>query len=65
MKPRLLELLVCPACKGELDLRAEGPAGGDVQTGTLTCTACAAVYSIVGGIPRFVGHDTYAESFGD
>ena len=65
MKPRLLELLVCPACKAELILRAEGAAGGDVQTGTLTCSGCAAAYPIVRGIPRFVGQDAYAESFGD
>ena len=66
MRPRLLELLVCPACKSELDLRAEGPAGGgDVQTGTLTCSACLAAYPIVRGIPRFVVRDAYAESFGD
>ena len=65
MKPRLLELLVCPACKAELTLRAEGAAGGDVQTGTLTCSGCAAAYPIVRGIPRFVGQDAYAESFGD
>ncbi len=65
MKPRLLELLVCPACKAELILRAESAAGGDVQAGTLTCSGCAAAYPIAGGIPRFVGQDAYAESFGD
>jgi uncharacterized protein YbaR (Trm112 family) len=65
MKPRLLELLVCPTCKGELSLRADQAAGGDVVTGTLTCGACRADYPIVGGIPRFVVQDGYAESFGD
>jgi SAM-dependent methyltransferase len=65
VKPRLLELLVCPACKAELTLRADGAAAGDVQTGTLTCSGCAGSYPIVRGIPRFVGQDAYAESFGD
>jgi SAM-dependent methyltransferase len=65
VKPRLLELLVCPACKAELALRAESAAGGDVQAGALTCSGCAAAYPIVRGIPRFVGQDAYAESFGD
>jgi SAM-dependent methyltransferase len=65
VKPRLLELLVCPACKAEVSLRAEAAAGGDVQTGTLTCSGCAAAYPIIRGIPRFVGQDAYAESFGD
>ena len=63
MTPRLLELLVCPACKGELGLRAGGPAGGDVQTGTLTCSACVAAYPIVRGIPRFVGQDWYSPRY--
>ena len=65
MKRRLLELLVCPACKGELTLRAESASGGEVQTGTLGCAACSAGYPILRGIPRFVGQDAYAESFGD
>lgn len=65
MKPRLLQLLVCPACKGELVLHAEGAVGADVETGTLSCSACAGAYPIVRGIPRFVGGDAYAESFGD
>jgi hypothetical protein len=29
--PRLLELLVWPVCKGDLGLRAGGPASGDVR----------------------------------
>ncbi len=65
MKPPLLDMLVCPACKGELVVSAAGPAGGDVQAGTLTCSLCAAVYPIVRGIPRFVRQGAYAESFGD
>ncbi|HEX6030465.1 MAG TPA: methyltransferase domain-containing protein, partial [Tepidiformaceae bacterium] len=65
MKPRLLELLVCPACKGQLTLRADAASGGEIQTGTLACGACSASYPILRGIPRFVGQDAYAESFGD
>ena len=65
MKPRLLELLVCPACKGDLTLQATSATDGDIQAGTLACAPCKAVYPIVGGIPRFVAQDAYAESFGD
>ena len=65
MKARLLELLVCPACKGDLVLRAESAADGDIHAGTLTCATCRAGYPIAGGIPRFVVQDGYAESFGD
>ena len=65
MKPRLLDLLVCPACKGDLSLEAGPAADGDIQTGTLACAPCRAAYPIVRGIPRFVAQDAYAESFGD
>jgi SAM-dependent methyltransferase len=65
MKPRLRELLVCPACKGELSLRDERIAEGEVETGTFVCVPCRASYPILRGIPRFVGQDAYAESFGD
>ncbi len=65
MKPRLLELLVCPACKGELTLRPESTSRGEIETGTLACASCSASYPILRGIPRFVGQGAYAESFGD
>jgi uncharacterized protein YbaR (Trm112 family) len=64
VKPRLLELLVCPACKGNLVLRSDQVAGEDTLTGTLACPPCRAGYPIEAGIPRFA-HDGYAESFGD
>jgi uncharacterized protein YbaR (Trm112 family) len=65
MKPRLLDLLVCPACKGNLALRTDQVDGADTVTGTLACPPCRATYPIVAGIPRFVARDGYAESFGD
>jgi len=42
----LLEILVCPKCKGELELRANG----DVHE-TLDCPACKLAYPIDEGIP--------------
>lgn len=65
MKPRLLDLLVCPSCKGSLALRADKMEGSETITGALTCTPCRASFPIVAGIPRFVARDGYAESFGD
>jgi uncharacterized protein YbaR (Trm112 family) len=40
---RLLEILVCPKCKGELEYREEAS--------TLACHTCALVYAIRDGIP--------------
>jgi SAM-dependent methyltransferase len=65
MKPRLLDLVVCPACKGELSLRPDEASGNDITSGMLTCSACRGGFPIVGGIPRFVAQDSYAASFGD
>jgi uncharacterized protein YbaR (Trm112 family) len=44
LSAELLEILVCPACKGELDYHAEPPE-------TLTCRACRLVYAVEDGIP--------------
>ena len=43
MNPRLLELLVCPKCKGALEFREE--------KNTLHCAACRLSYPIRNDIP--------------
>lgn len=43
MDPRLLEILVCPLCKGPLDYRKEA--------GELVCKACRLAYPIRDDIP--------------
>lgn len=65
MKPALLEILVCPNCKSELDLRASAEQDGDVTAGALRCRRCRADYPILGGVPRFAWRGAYASSFGD
>lgn len=47
MDPRLLEILVCPLCKGPLDLRKPGGSGG-VE---LVCKACRLAYPVKDDIP--------------
>jgi len=62
---RLLELLACTKCLGELSCQAEEVSSeNEVQKGTLTCKQCGAVYPITAGIPRFVESDNYSASFG-
>ena len=41
---RVLALLACPACQGELRVAAEG----------LVCAACGRAYPIVDGIPQLL-----------
>jgi len=58
---RLLDLLACPECGG--DLHTSDP-GQEIDHGELRCLLCARSYPIVKGIPRFVPADNYAKSFG-
>jgi SAM-dependent methyltransferase len=64
MKPAALDVFVCPGCHGSLRLRAASRAGLEVLEGDLTCSYCAAVYPISGGVPRFISTGAYAQSFG-
>ena len=43
LDPRLLEILVCPKCKGEIDY--------DSEASTLTCQTCRLVYEVRDDIP--------------
>jgi uncharacterized protein YbaR (Trm112 family) len=43
LDPQLLEILVCPKCKGELEYRAEA--------GELVCAACRLRYEVRDDIP--------------
>jgi uncharacterized protein YbaR (Trm112 family) len=43
--PELLQILVCPKCKGELEHRVSG------TSETLVCHACRLVYAVDDGIP--------------
>lgn len=65
MQMKLMEVLVCPKCAGELVCAEEETgASGEVEKGSLSCAGCKASYPIVAGIPRFVPHENYASSFG-
>jgi ubiquinone/menaquinone biosynthesis C-methylase UbiE/uncharacterized protein YbaR (Trm112 family) len=61
MKRKLLEILACPKCKGELRTSTTNE---DITNGELNCAECDVSYSINNGIPRFVEPDNYAASFG-
>lgn len=43
LAPELLEILVCPKCKGELEYRTAPE--------SLVCHSCRLVYSVEDGIP--------------
>ena len=54
MNRDLMEILVCPVCKGGLNLRVEEEDAGEVITGTLYCAACDEAYPIVDAIPNLL-----------
>lgn len=64
MKAKVLEFLVCAACKSELELLVRAQEGPEVVEGTLACRGCGADYRIARGVPRFVDSSAYASSFG-
>jgi SAM-dependent methyltransferase/uncharacterized protein YbaR (Trm112 family) len=53
MKDRLLDLLACPECGGELSLADAGREDSEIISGTLNCAACPKKYPIIRGVPRF------------
>jgi ubiquinone/menaquinone biosynthesis C-methylase UbiE/uncharacterized protein YbaR (Trm112 family) len=65
MWPRLLDVLACPKCLGELNCTpSEVGEEGEINSGTLECGKCSQTYPIKSGIPRFISSDNYASSFG-
>lgn len=65
MRAKLLDLLACPRCAGDLTCEARelGP-DSDIVTGQLICRSCANQFPIRNSIPRFVDSDNYTASFG-
>lgn len=54
MKTELMEILVCPKCKGELKIEVTEEEGNEVITGHLYCAACNLSYPINDGIPNLL-----------
>ena len=61
MKKDLMQILACPVCKGELELRVESEEGDDVIIGSLHCAACNELYPIEESIPNLLPPDLRQE----
>ncbi len=46
--------LRCPACRNELELKAEEQRGSEILSGQLLCKQCQSGYEIKGGLPNLV-----------
>ena len=49
-----MNILVCPMCKGELQLSIEEESENEVVTGTVYCAKCDVRYTIVDTIPNLL-----------
>jgi len=54
MKRELMDILVCPVCKGELQLTVEEENEEEVVGGALYCGKCKINYPIVNTIPNLL-----------
>ena len=54
MKYDLMEILVCPTCKGTLVLTVDEENDGDIIKGSLTCEACNEIFPIEDTIPNML-----------
>ena len=57
MKHDLMEIIVCPVCKGDLTLTVDSEEGDEITAGTLHCAACDEAYPIEDGIPNLLPPD--------
>ncbi len=54
MRERLLDLLACPTCGGDITLAyAQNYDGREIMDGVLTCRKCTREFKILHGVPRF------------
>ncbi len=54
MKEELVEILVCPVCKGHLGLTVTERDDAEIVTGSLYCRGCDYYYPITDAIPNLL-----------
>ncbi len=54
MRDDLMEILVCPVCKGTLELTVKERDEREIVTGSLYCKACNFTYPITETIPNLL-----------
>ena len=57
MKKELMDILVCPVCKGDLELRVDTEDAEEVVAGALACGRCNEAYPIEDAIPNLLPPD--------
>jgi uncharacterized protein YbaR (Trm112 family) len=57
MRKDMMEILVCPVCKGELTLKIDQESDNEVVEGSLHCASCNETYPINQSIPNLLPPD--------
>ncbi|MBI4303063.1 MAG: methytransferase partner Trm112 [Chloroflexi bacterium] len=57
MKRALLDIIVCPVCKGKLKLTVQKENEKEIVTGSLYCQKCSHNYPITDTIPNLLPPD--------
>jgi len=59
MKRELMDILVCPVCKGELRLTVEEENEEEIVSGALRCDKCKVDYPILDTIPNLLPQEQH------
>jgi uncharacterized protein YbaR (Trm112 family) len=54
MKRELMQILVCPVCKGGLELKVDEEKEEEIVKGSLYCSNCNHSYPIIDAIPNLL-----------
>ena len=54
MKKDLVDILCCPICKEDLELKIDKEEKGEIISGSFTCSKCKCKYTIEDGIPNLL-----------
>ena len=58
MKQKLIDFLVCPTCRKDVDVKIQKKQGSEIIEGSIKCHECKDDFKITNGIPRFVIDNT-------
>ncbi len=54
MRKDLMDIIVCPVCRGPLELSVQEESGDEIISGSLTCAKCQERYPIEDRIPNLL-----------
>ena len=57
MKRELMDILACPLCKGDLELKVEEENEKEIVSGSLHCKKCNETYPITDTVPNLLPPD--------